>query len=371
MRGNLIFTGLLICLSLLILSGCGIVGGLQPTITPTVTIAPSSTPTLTYTPLPTNTPTATSTQTPSPTPTQTSTPIGGGMGMIAYTLDKETTPNSTAIADIATVKIDGTNYKNLTNNEDYKVDYLSPQWSPDGSKILFTRQTRMPSDYFKSEIFIMNADGTGIQKISPSPQYQGQTNVEDYLYDNSADWSPDAESIVFVSNRHVLLGNFDQEIYVMSMKDFKVKQLSNSRGTSEHPAWSPDNKQIAFMSDRDGDWEIYVMNVDGSGVKQLTKNKYSDRFPAWSPDGSKIIFHADRDGNIELYSINPSDLTETRLTTNPASDATASWSPDGQWIVFQSDTDGDYDLYIMKFDSTVTIRLTNNTIDEFFSDWSP
>ena len=49
------------------------------------------------------------------------------------------------------------------------------------------------------------------------------------------------------------------------------------------PSWSPDGRKIVFVSDRDGNFEIYVMNADGSGQHNLTRNPAVDRFPVWSP----------------------------------------------------------------------------------------
>src|SRR5438034_6439658 len=66
------------------------------------------------------------------------------------------------------------------------------------------------------------------------------------------------------------------------------------------PAWSPDGKQIAFVSNRSGDNRIYTMNTDGSHIIQLTKNPLDsligaylfqqDASPRWSPDGKRLGF---------------------------------------------------------------------------------
>ena len=66
-------------------------------------------------------------------------------------------------------------------------------------------------------------------------------------------------------------------------------------------AWSPDGTQIAFVSDRDGNWETYVMAADGSQPTRLTRNDAWDRYHAWSPDGTQIAFVSNRDGNEEIY----------------------------------------------------------------------
>ena len=54
-------------------------------------------------------------------------------------------------------------------------------------------------------------------------------------------------------------------------------------GVDGLPAWSPNGTQMAFASDRDGNFEIYVMDADGSGLTRLTKDPASDGQPGWSP----------------------------------------------------------------------------------------
>jgi TolB protein len=84
-----------------------------------------------------------------------------------------------------------------------------------------------------------------------------------------------------------------------------VRQLTdNDDVDDEAPVWSPNGKQIAFHSDRDGDDEIFVMNADGTGVRQLTDNDDFDGIPAWSPNGNQITFVSDRDGDDEIFVMN-------------------------------------------------------------------
>ncbi len=65
-------------------------------------------------------------------------------------------------------------------------------------------------------------------------------------------------------------------------------RLTNKWSYESAPAWSPDGKLIAFLSNWDEDYEIYVMDADGSHQTRLTNNPDFDMQPAWSPDGKRI-----------------------------------------------------------------------------------
>ena len=100
----------------------------------------------------------------------------------------------------------------------------------------------------------------------------------------------------------------------------RITRLTHNDSKDTFPAWAPDRRRIAFVSDRDGNDEIYVMNVDGSGVTRLTDNNAEDHVPAWSPDGRRIAFVSDRDGNNEIYVMNANGSGVTRLTDSNAED---------------------------------------------------
>ncbi len=80
------------------------------------------------------------------------------------------------------------------------------------------------------------------------------------------------------------------------------------------PVWSPDGSQVAFSSNKDGDYEIYIVDVETGQVEKLTSNEDQDIGPAWSPDGQKITFASDRDGNWEIYSIGADGSNLQKLT---------------------------------------------------------
>ena len=118
--------------------------------------------------------------------------------------------------------------------------------------------------------------------------------------------------------------------------------------------------QIAFSSDRNGNFEIYVIDTDGKKPQRLTNNLFSDRDPSWSPDGKRIIFESVRDDrNREIYVMDANGGNEQRLT-NTGNNWSASWSPDGERIAFSSGRDRNWEIYVMDADGKNQRRLTRN-----------
>lgn len=161
-------------------------------------------------------------------------------------------------SDIWLINPDGTNQKNIgsISPNDYQ-----PDWSPDGTSILFTA-----SNYGDSEIFKMAPDKSDIIRL---------TNSEGY--DSWPQWSPDGSLILFSSNR-----NGDYEIYTMRSNGSNLIQLTSNTSYDSQPAWSPDGTQIVFVSDRDGDNEIYIMTSYGTGQQNISNRPlFDDNSPHW------------------------------------------------------------------------------------------
>ncbi len=104
-------------------------------------------------------------------------------------------------------------------------------------------------------------------------------------------------------------------------ESLNVRQLTTNYYADYEPAWSPDGKQIAFASGRDGDSEIFVMDADGTNVRQLTTINASDVYPAWSPDGKQIAFRSSRYGGFEIF-VMDADGSNVVSTTQRGEDPT-------------------------------------------------
>ena len=244
----------------------------------------------------------------------------------------------------------------------------NPVYSPDGSKIAFNRQNG-----FKTEICVINADGTNLVVLtSANPQGESGENF-------SPSWSPDGSKIVFASNWN---GRRKSEIWIMNANGTGLVQLTTNVqlgsdgggplfGNDTTPVWSPDGSRIAFSSTRDGltDTELYVMNADGSNQTRLTDNTADDRNPTWSPDSQRIAF--DRNATAD-FGINIINRDGTNLVNVTHDHFDPSWSPDGgKFVCTGFDSNFEIAIFTINADGTNRTKITNNNFSARAPSWAP
>ncbi len=207
-----------------------------------------------------------------------------------------------------------------------------------------------------SEIYLMQADGSDIRRLTVS-----------LGLDVKPTWSPDGRQIAFRTQRD---GN--DEIYVMDANGTCNRNLTNSRVDDRSPAWSPDGRTIAFDHFFEPTFQdIAVIDVDGIDLQRVTTG--SGEYPSWSPDGQRLAFASARTGQYEIYVINRDGTDEQRLTRNGAYNMYPAWSPDGSRIAFERGLDGSDDsmeIYTMAIDGTDLKQITSNTQNDRFPAWS-
>ena len=181
------------------------------------------------------------------------------------------------------------------------------------------------------------------------------------------DRAPHANQIAFASNRD---GDF--EVYLMDADTGEIfAQLTDNTANDIGPTWSPDGTHIAFASDVDGDYEIYSLDVETGESINLTNNTADDLYPAWSPNGRQIAFTTNRDRNWEIYAMDTSGKGLNRLTNEAVYDGNPSWSPNGGQIVFVVGRDKDREISVMNADGSNIRQITNNNVADYGPVWSP
>jgi Tol biopolymer transport system component/TolB-like protein/DNA-binding winged helix-turn-helix (wHTH) protein len=206
-----------------------------------------------------------------------------------------------------------------------------PTFSPDGRTILF--QERIDDN---TEICSIGVDGTGFTNLTQSSSR-----------DMSPAYSPDGARIAFASNRAYGTSTF--EIYVMNADGSQQTLVYGDRAMSGGPTWSPDGKVLVFTNDREdgrvGNFELFSIGIDGGTPARLTTRARYDVNPAFSPDGRRVAFVSNTDGNPEIYVMNADGTSLLRLTRDPGNDVAPRWSPDGKKLIFTSDRSGKYGIY--------------------------
>ena len=253
---------------------------------------------------------------------------------IGEVMNRPITPSVYITSNICVMNANGSGIERLDAVGCCDAD---PSWSPDGRRIaLSTSRGRNAGDIYIDDIYLMNRNGSGMRRITDS----------EYSSHGPA-WSPDGSKIAYFSR-----SGGQRSIYVMNADGSNPTRVTGARSGDGEPSWSPDGTQIAFATGRTYDLRaIYVINLDGSG-ERLVHTSGGSESPAWSPDGERIAFASDvwEDGvqNREIFVVNVDGTGLTRLTNRPNRDSDPAWSPDGRRIVFTSDLVGNSEIYVME-----------------------
>ncbi len=193
-----------------------------------------------------------------------------------------------------------------------------PRWSPDGKVIAFVEK----GEEGKSGITVMAPDGKGKRKVWEYEVSNASLGVS--TVGNTIEWSPDGSMIAFLATLEpydkdakvkvitrlqykAFFGNSDmrrRHIFVVSpLGEERPTQLTFGDYDEHSIAWSPDGKEIAFVSNRTGKadlnmhLDIYAVDVATKEIRRITESVGAEYYPKWSPDGTKIAYTATTRGN--------------------------------------------------------------------------
>ena len=145
----------------------------------------------------------------------------------------------------------------------------------------------------------------------------------------SPSWSPDGRELAYVS--------FESQkavVYVQEVASGRRRAVANFRGSNSAPAWSPNGQMLALTLSRDGGSQIYLIGRSGENPRRLTQSAAIDTEPAFTPDGATIYFVSDRGGSPQIYRMSVQGGNAERVTFTGSYNISPAISPDGRTLAY-------------------------------------
>lgn len=221
---------------------------------------------------------------------------------------------------------------------------------------------------FSTEILYVSA-----QFISPELTYyriekadydghRSQVLVESQEPLMSPAWSPDGRQIAYLSFETNL-----PRIYIQEIATGERRQITDFPGINSSPVWSPDGTKLAMVLSKDGSPDVYVMDLMTSQLTRLTDHPRAETEPSWTADSRSVLFTSDRTGQPQIYQVPITGGFPERLTFDCFYCAKGRFLPDGKNLVHvRRDTreDNSYSIAIFNIDTQRVITLTDTSLDE-------
>lgn len=204
-------------------------------------------------------------------------------------------------------------------------------------------------------LYVADADGEGGQVVLNSPEAI-----------ISPAWSPDGRELAYVS--------FEKQkaiVYVQDTATGKRRPVANFRGSNSAPAWSPDGQTLAVTLSRDGGSQIYLMGRNGENVRRLTQSIGIDTEPAFTPDGRSVYFVSDRGGGPQVYRIAVGGGGVERVTFSGSYNISPAISPDGRTLAYIGRDGNAFRLYVQDLAGGGAAVAVSDTSDDESPSFAP
>jgi TolB protein len=201
-------------------------------------------------------------------------------------------------------------------------------------------------------LIVADCDGYGAQPILESPHQPIMSPA----------WSPDGRQIAYVS-----FESGQPAIYLQDLTTGKRVVVSQRTGLNSAPAFSPDGKSLALtLSSSPGNPDVYVLDIASRQLRRITSTSGGviNTEPVWSSDGQSLYFTSDRGGTPQIYKVGAQGGEAQRVTFDGSYNANARVSPDGKSIAFVHREDGNLHIAVMDLASGTLQTITDGELDK-------
>lgn len=207
--------------------------------------------------------------------------------------------------------------------------------------------------------------------INDKDQYQYQLRIADYDGYNerlvlrskqplmSPSWSPDGRQLVYVSFQ-----NNQAEIFLMDIYTGKREKLTSFPRHNGAPKFSPDGKTLSIVLSKTGSLQVYTLDLATRKLRQITRGRSNNTEPFWYPDGQSLIFTSDRGGKPQIYRVNLVNGTTNRLTWQGSQNLGGQITPDGRFLIMVNRSNSGFNIAKQDLETGAVQVLTNTLLDE-------
>ena len=248
--------------------------------------------------------------------------------------------------DVWSVRPNGRHLQQLTN---MKGEALSPTWSPDGRRVIFTH-----IDKRSHGLGVCDVGGKSVQCI----QFAGNTVI-------GPAYMPDGRVAVSLTDGK------NPSIFLLNHSLQKEYRLDDSSAIDVSPSVDASGSLMAFTSNRLGNPHIFLKDLRSGSVRRISQSGRYNTDPSISPDGSLVAYARQEDGGHRIFVLDMVTGQERQLTFGPGSDEEPAFAPDSYFIAFMSTRNGTRQIYITTRNGGEPRRLPTGSGDAAFPAWSP